>query len=444
MKLLLLNYSKNDAETIAKATGAEVFRGYISDGGKLSMGISGKKEPYYNFYTPIPPYECSMVFVNLDNFEASESEFEDKEKTWEKRDTVNFRQYWMRGDNLAVFFVGDTKVGEMYHFGAPLKLIGSSGVDRETVVSLREDRIHRPLFDELNKQLSVPPSHYIEAMGDDDFLYKLNTKAFFCIRNRNDDALSIALSKNNGDYSAEEIGLIVLPATKNLAYSTVNIFQHFDQSSPDWVDSDDFYPSSTLNTLKEEIEEIDKKASDEVSKRRTQIEEHKKKYLYLKDLVTSQGDILVDAVYKVLTDLLGLNVIKSDELNPSSPKEDLLVHYENKQILIEVKGTKRPYPSLKYPQQAVQHALRQGLKDVTSTGLILNHDFETIPTKRKLAYNDKDTASLITDIHFIDTRLLLEVAKQIIDGQLKAKTAADILFAKEGRAQLPKPGKEKE
>lgn len=60
-KLLLINFSETDAEIVSKATGTNVYRGYISNGGIVAEDYSGKREALYDYYFPIPPYECSMV-----------------------------------------------------------------------------------------------------------------------------------------------------------------------------------------------------------------------------------------------------------------------------------------------------------------------------------------------------------------------------------------------
>lgn len=435
-KLLLINFSKEEAAAVSKATGTDVYRGYLSDGGIVGIDYTGNEKPAFSYYFPVPPYECSMVFINLDNYEKSRAEFQDRELPWTAREGVTLLDYWKRGDNLVVYFVGNTKVQEMHTLAVPAKLIKSSGVDTESTVTLREERTHRQLFNELKKKIVMPNSHYIEAESSSD-LYALGTEAYSAIKNMNDDDLSVIFGKDRYDYD-EGIGLILLPTPKNLASTTAAIYKDFKggNENQEWIDSDYFYPAKKLDFLHGEIEEIIKQATEEITIRKAAVEEHRKEFSYLKDLVSAQGDVLVDAVYKVLTDVLKLKVKKSDEDNPGNHKEDLLITYKGQKILLEVKGTIRQYPSLTYTQKPLQHALRQGLKDV-GVGLILNHDINVHPDKRKLAYNDKDTRSLITNIHFIDTRLILKIAKNVLDGHLTIDEAIEALFSKQGRAVYP-------
>lgn len=436
-KILLINYSEKEAEAVRKSTAADVFRGYISDGGTVSEDYSGKRKAVYDYYFPVPPYECSMVFVNLDNYADAKAEFKDKQLSWTERETKNFHTYWKRNDSLVVYFVGDTKVGEMFNFAVPVTLVSSSGVDTVANVTLDKKRIHRGLFEELNKQTVMPNSHYIDTPGDDS-LMGIGTSAYFAIKNKNNDVLSVIFTKDRYDFDLEGVGLIVLPKPKNLAEATKTIYSHFDgnDSGQNWSEGDDFYPSQKLETLQGEINEIIEQAKAAVETRQAKITEHRKDYAYLKDLVTSQDDVLVEAVYKVLAEVLGLKVVKSDDNNPSNPKEDLLVTYQGQDILLEIKGTVRQNPALKFTQQSVQHALRQGLKD-TGVGLVLNHDFNTQPDKRKLAYNDTETRPLIADIHFIDTRVLLSIARDVLDGKLTIEDATASLFGQVGRVVYP-------
>lgn len=436
-KLLLINYTDKDADAVRKATNTEVFRGYISNGGTVAVDYQGNEDPSYDYFFPVPPYECSMVFVNMDNYADAKAEFKEKQQSWTGRETKNLHSYWKRNDTLVVFFVGDTKVGVMHKFAVPVTLISSSGVDTEVNVTLDKKRVHRGLFDELSKQITMPTSHYIQA-AKDDMLIALSTDAYLAIRNKNGDVLSVIFTKDRYDYDLDGVGLILLPKPKNLPQTTGTLYKHFDpnESNEEWENSDDFYPSSELNTLRKEIDDIITQAKTAVETRQTKIDEHRKKYAYLKDLVTAKDDILVDAVYNVLTEVLGLGVKKSDEVNAGNPKEDLLVTYQGKEILLEIKGTNRQNPSQKFTQQPVLHALRQGLKDA-SIGLVLNYDFNTRPDKRTLAYNDKETRPLIADIHFIDTRVLLEIAKNVIDGELTIEDATTVLFGEVGRATYP-------
>lgn len=432
-KILLVNYSEKDAENIRKSTVAEVFRGYISDGGIFSHPYTGKAKEKFDYYFPIPPYECSAVFVNLDNYADNEDEFNDKQLDWTERDTKNLHDYWKRENTLLVYFVGETKVSEMYNFAVPVTLVNSSGVDTEANVTLDKRRTHRGLFDELNKLVIMPNKRYLNVPRD-DALMGLGTSAYFAIKNRNSDILSVVFTKERHDSNLEGVGIIVLPQPKKLAEATKIIYKHFDDgdSVQSWADGDDFYPSDKIDSLKQEIENIIERAKTAVETRRAKLDEHRKDYSYLKDLVTSQDEVLVEAVFKVLSEVLGLKVVKSDEVEPGNPKEDLLATYQGKDILLEVKGTNRQNPALKYTQQPMQHALRRGLKDA-GVGLILNHDFNTQPEKRKLAYNDKETRPLIAEMYFIDTTVLLRIAKNVLDGNLTIEDATAKLFGKVGR-----------
>lgn len=442
-KVMLVNFDQKTADRVKQSTGLEVVLGYIGDHDTHEVDRDGNQEPSFGFKFPTPPYECAMVFVNLGNYAAAKRELGNKYSLWGKTESDNFLRYWKFKGTLLVFFVGDTNVGSMLTLGVPLVLTKSSGVDRQTNVLLGDDNPHQQLIEDIDVQLQMPNTKYILSKLSDTDYYRLGTEFYNLIGNANGDRLAAALTKANDDYHMQNPGLMVLPAVKQPSAVISKMIKHFAEhyklkiSDTEWLESDVFYPTNDIAKLTSEIDGIIKKAQQEVADRQQQINGIKASYAYLKDLLTEQGDALVDAVYKVLTELLGLPVTKSDELNSSNPKEDLLVEYNGQKILLEVKGTKRPNPPLNFPQQAAQHALRQGLKDVVSTGLVLNHDRETEPKERSLAYSDRESKELITDIHFIDVRTLHAVAIGVIEEKLEPGPAAAALFSQLGRAAYP-------
>jgi hypothetical protein len=151
--------------------------------------------------------------------------------------------------------------------------------------------------------------------------------------------------------------------------------------------------------------------------------------------VTEQSDKLVGAVYNVLTIVLGLTVVKSDEENKSEPIEDLIVELDKRKVSLEVKGTTKSNPPLEYTQQPFQHIVRRNYDGQVEAGLILNHDMKKDPQFRKSAYTDKDKEGLISNLYFIDTRTLLAISIAVIDGALTKEKAINILFGRRGRVE---------
>ncbi len=445
-KILLINFEKNSAANISLLTGAEVVRGYISDHNQVTIDSDGNREPFLNYSMDTPPYECSMVFINLGNYSEHEAEFSQSLKMWTKTETNNLFRYWSFNQTLLVLFVGDTEASTLSPLGVPIELVRSSGVDTQTTVVFGEDDNHFNLIEELNSHLKMPNTKYLRHVLDDSGYYRIGSKPYNLIRNKNGDLLALALTKSNSDYSMENPGVFILPAVKKPETTVAKLVKYFGDhyghvlSDDEWHNSDIFYPQSALNALKTRIDDVVKETESLVARLETDVSELKNTYNYLRQLLTEEGDILLEAVYKVLTDLLKLKVEKSDEKNKNNPKEDLLVHYLSNKILLEIKGTTRKNPSLKFPQQAMQHALRQGLKDIAATGLILNHDRETDPKNRTQPYSDIESKELISDIHFIDTRVLHTLALAVIETQIKPEEAAAVLFDKTGRASF-KPKK---
>ena len=446
-KILLINFDSKTATNVEKLTGIEVVRGYLSDHNSQTTDQHGNTKPFIQFSFPTPPYECSMVFINLDNYDASRQDFSDKIKMWSETETQNLYRFWSFKSTLLVFFVGNTQAKKMITLGVPLNLVNSSGVDQQTRIVLDEENKHFPLIEEIDTQLAMPNTKYLKADGGDTDYYRWGTKFYPLIQNANGDTLAVAMTKNSSDYDMEYPGTIILPIVKKPSKTISKLIKYFAQhyelelTDQDWLNSSVFYPRNEINKLESEIEEVRKDAGKKIDSNQEAISQIKSSFSYLKDLLTEEGDILEEAVYKTLTELFKLKVSRSDEINKSCPKEDLLVEYEKNTILIEVKGTKRQNPSLKFPQQAVQHALRQGLKDVVSTGLILNHDRETDPKNRTSPYSDEESKELITDIYFIDVRVLHTMAIDIIDEKLNHDDASNILFKTTGRVKYPKKTK---
>jgi hypothetical protein len=442
-KILLINFDSKTATNVEKLTGIEVVRGYLSDHNSHTTDRRGNTKPFIQFSFPTPPYECSMVFINLNNYDASRQDFSKKIKMWSETETNNMYRFWSFNSTLLVFFVGNTQANKMLPIGVPLDLVTSSGVDQQTRIVFDEENNHFPLIEEVDGQLAMPNSKYLKAAGSDTDYYRWGTKFYPLIQNANGDTIAAALTKSRSDYDMQNPGTIILPLVKKPSNTISRLIKYFAQhykielTDQDWLNSSVFYPKNEINKLESEIEEVRKDASKKIDANREEISKIKSSFSYLKDLLTDEGDVLEEAAYKTLTELFKLKVSKSDEINKSCPKEDLLVEFEKNKILIEVKGTKRQNPSLKFPQQAVQHALRQGLKGVVSTGLILNHDRETDPKNRTTPYSDEESKELITDIYFIDVRVLHAMAIDILDGKLKPEKASDLLFKNIGRVVYP-------
>ncbi len=448
-KILLLNYTQQEVDTVAKQTGLKVIRGYVGEGYDVHY-VDGHKTDY-DYYFPEPYYECTMVFLKLPATDDLAAEFKGKTKTFNTDDRSNFRNYW--GRRVFVVFTGETNFRNLAPFGVPLGLETSSGNDTTPITCFRNNNELLQLAQLLTQQVKMPTARYItELLQPKDqyteqstLYYQFGTDYHPYICNANGDVLAAALSHYGGDYSGGKPGVIVMGLPKKLTTTTVKMIEflgeHYEIYTPgeDWKDSDSLYPQDELKRLEGEINDINENARAEVSARIVSIKSHKEKWDYLPALVTEQSTPLVEAVFSVLTDIVGLRVTKSDVERPSDPVEDLLVEIGDRKILVEIKGTKAVNPPLDYPQQAMTHIRRRGYNGEVEAGLIVNHDMQKDPLLRKQPYSSIETQRVIADVYYIDTRYLLAIAKDIIDGKLTKDNAQSILFGKLGRVVYPAP-----
>jgi hypothetical protein len=449
-KILLVNYSKAEANNVEKATGLKVLRGYLSEIDTYTVEHDGTKKSNIKFYSPEAYYECAITLINLPRNKALKDEFDEKANTLTDEDINNMASYWQTPRQLMVLFAGDTNINNLWNIGIPLILKKSSGNDTKKVLGIDEENELYGLVSMLEGQIKMPTDKYILSgfkpksnQYDPDPYYDYGTRWNVYIANANQDFLVCSLSKSRDDYHGETPGAIIIPQPKVLSTTTTKVIEFFGEyygiytPGADWQDSNQFYPQAKLRELTKEIADIRAKAEAESQAKQSLIDEHKEAWGFLHQLVTEQGDKLVKAVYRVLDEVLRLKVTDSDDEKEGEPIEDLLIEFKDRKVLIEVKGTAKSNAPLEYTQQPFQHIVRRGYEGRVEAGLILNHDMKKDPQYRKSAYTDTDKEGLIADLYFIDTRTLLAVAIAVIDGELSQKDAVTLLFGSTGRITYP-------
>ena len=121
-----------------------------------------------------------------------------------------------------------------------------------------------------------------------------------------------------------------------------------------------------------------------------------------------------------------------DRTRKSDLREDLLIKYKNLIILAEVKGTRNSYPSITYVIQVFKHLLLKNkinYPDVIG-GLIVNYDLIRNPADRSKAYTKPEENEQLTDIIFVDTRVLFDLALAVLDHEMSPIKAKEILLQK--------------
>lgn len=445
-KILLINFSKADTKLIEQAIPFKVISGYLDIDGTI-ISPDGKERLNIQFYSPEAYYECSLIIINLDK-NGIQQELASKARSLDEDEWQDFKAYWKKTTNVMVVYFSDTPFGSLFPIGIPLGLKSTKNRDTVTKMTIDEEYPLHGLVKFLQGQIKLPASHLIESVFDDNNnLYRFGTDWHTLLRNHNNDNVVSTLSKETSDFRIKEPGVLLLPLPKSISKTTVKIVDFFTQyyelphNEIDWVDSDDFYPSLELGKLNKELIQIVTDYEKKTSDKKEQIVRYKDNYQYLKTLVTGDGDDLVDAVFKCLNDVIGLDVTKSDDEEKPEEIEDLLIKVNGMDIVTEVKGTNSVNPPLDYPSQPIRHISRRGYGKDAEGCLILNHDKNRPPAQRKPAYIDSDKQPLIKDIYFIDTRVLLDVVKAVIDKRLSKDAAIKILFGAKERAIYPKPKK---
>jgi hypothetical protein len=141
--------------------------------------------------------------------------------------------------------------------------------------------------------------------------------------------------------------IIVFP---QLANKKAIIVPLLEQLLPAW--KPDIFPYSTIfawkrqeeywlpnhSILMERKETIEKEYRSRMDDIQLQIEENTKKYSFLHDLITESGDALVDSV-ECFLQWMGFDDVKKMDLDsPALKEEDLQIEYDDKLIVVEVKG----------------------------------------------------------------------------------------------------------
>lgn len=456
-KILLVNFTEKEAETI-KTLNIIVDRGFFSDVKKLTKEESiitsyGKQEEAndkfkplddIDFYFPLPVYEYNAVFINLNHNKILTKEFEDKLIKFTYDDRKNFTQYWLLRGKPVVIFLGDYQLNNLDNIGIP-DISLQKVVNKDVSIScLDKDDLNEiaSLCKNYKSQVVMPTNYYIHIDEKSSF----NTqgsgyKQKYLLWNNNNEDLAIFIDYDKGYSSTGRPRILILPQFKNnilvvekflriLAKIRPKYLPELSQS--DWVSSDDYYPLEVVD-YNSKIEKLINIAQEKISFLKKQKEETKEKYKTLRGLIIESGDELKNSVLDVLKDIFNANVEDGDEKHGLS-NEDIIINFDDHIILAEVKGVKSENPSPLFVGQVWKHISQNKDKNISQGALILNHDLETNPEDRSLAYKGEYEKAL-DDIYFIDTRVMFNLAIAIINYGMSTEDAKKRFF-KLGRVEF--------
>lgn len=299
------------------------------------------------------------------------------------------------------------------------------------------------LLNEVKFDVIMPTHYYVKTDGEslftqDDSEYK--EKSLYW--NNNNEDLAIFINHGERYSSTDRPRILVLPQFRNNIMVIEKFLRQFAKMFPshlpelphsDWVDSDAYYPTE-IAAYDEIIDTLVADAQAKIKDLKEQKERTKEKYRTLRGLITQTGNELKASAIDVLRNVFKIPTKDGDEAKDSLLNEDVIVDIEGTKILAEVKGVKAENPSPLFIAQVWKHISQRKDKDIKTGALILNHDLETDPKDRSLAYKGEHEKGL-EDIIFIDTRVMLDLGLAVIDYGMSPEVASKILF-KTGRVSF--------
>lgn len=445
-KILLINYSAQDAKRVSNELCIEVQRGYIADSGTYTENHLGVSSPVINFYIPESFAEFQAVFINFNIDDKIKQEFKSKVNSDYAENGKHFlTDYWFRNRGYLVIFTGKD-LADLSVLGVPLQASMAQQTDRTARfgINLHKGNPFRLSLHEQLKNIQMPATHYLSIQDDDEIKKYLEGGHLDRVyRNSNSKTIGLYIDgkEDKNDYGWEDSPqVMVLPTFKSLSNITVALTRSFSTLSPkslplsdtEWLASDTYYPKSVA-TYQEEIDETLRLAEQKVEDlKKSKTDEIERLSPYL-GVLTQTGDELVESTQWLLSSVLGLEVIDADnEKEAGNRKEDLLItKSDGTKILAEVKGTRAEYPSPKYIGQATNHYIRKSKLGAVKCILILNHDYETEPRLRKQGYTGDDSELLdsVEYVSYLDTRVLHKICIAVTDGDMSSEEAVEIITA---------------
>jgi len=457
-RILLINFTKKEADKLSDLP-LTIERGYLSDIKELSKkeavmsSYSGyndeekRRVSNIDFYFPHPVYEYKALFLNLNNNSEIKKEFENNIKKYSEEEKKDFTKYWLLRGSPIVIFLGDYHYNDLFDIGIPdinLKKVAKEDITINTVDAERGGEMSS-LFNRLKSEVIIPTHYYIQ-LGEKSLFLRENSdfKAKYIYWNNNNEDLAIFIDYNKGYSPTDRPRIVVLPQFRNNIMVVEKFLRQIAKLYPkylpelphsDWINSDAYYPKEVSDydsKIQSLIDTFNKKI-DDLQKEK---EETKNKFKSLRGLLYQTGDELKESVINVFRNVFKITVIDADEENTQPLlNEDIIIEVDGQKILVEIKGVKSENPSPLFIAQVWKHISLSKDKDIKRGALILNHDLDTEPKDRHLAYKGEYEKGL-NDIIFIDTRVIFNLGLAVIDYDMPVDKAISILFQKNGRVSF--------
>lgn len=438
-RILLINFTQNEADKLKLPEKVEVHRGYLSDVLPYEKNYEDKTfgdtlKKMFKVHFPLAIHEHKAIFIKLHTVPDLEKEFADKLEPYNEKYVNDLIDYVLGNKGYLVILLGDYTSAVLFHLGIRgITLHKTIGRDK-TVNTVNEE--FNKVFEELEGEVIMPTKRYITVDSEEDDFYSKFSSGFLIkniYKNKAGDILG-CYHNNSMHYSNCSPAFFLLPLFRNSNLLITKLLKEFAILSPkflpefyepDWQNSDKYLPQK-VRSYEDKINKIVGKAKGLIADVETKQKSAREKYQFLADLLTQKHDALKESVIRTLREVLCLSVIDADKNKETTlAHEDIIVKVEDEQILAEIKGDNAPYPGTGHIAQLWKHLKNK--KEIEKGVLILNYDVSTEPEKRKLAYTGEEEHQL-DDIAFIDTRVLHDLAIAVIDHGMAADEAVKILF----------------
>lgn len=442
-RILLINFTKTEADKIKIPANVDLDRGYLSDLQKYEKtydeDFAKTLGKMYKAYFPLAIHEYKVIFIKLHTVTDLEKEFADKLESYHRKTIDDLCNYIINGGGYLVVMLGDYQSANLFHLGIRGVTLHRT-VGRDNTINTVGDPFDG-LFKDIASEVIMPTESYITVDSDEDdfyqkFKYDLQIRDIY--RNRAGNVLG-CYHHNGASYHDPNPAFFLLPLFRNNSVAITEMLRAFSAHNKDflpeffqadWQNSDTYLPIE-VQQHEDKIDGIIKKAKSLIKEQEEKRDSARLKYKYLTELLSQKHDTLKAAVITVLQDVFKLSVVDSDKDKKTTLEhEDIIIQVGDEQILAEVKGDNASYPGTGHIAQLWKHLKNK--KEIERGALILNYDVNTQPERRKLAYTGEEEHQ-IADIIFIDSRVLHDLAIAVIDHGMIPADAVSMLF-QNGRA----------
>lgn len=445
-RIILLNFSSQDADLVAKA-GYNVERGFAGVG----------HETWLPFRTPHPMYEYDILFYNSYVTEEMEKEFLKPSNGFAERGFKNTMSSFNTPPHVRVSFIGKYPgINFLLHGGVPFVKLAFA---EQNISVLREIKQHTWKIDDLHETLLNLKAD-VSSVGE--FFWAEDSDGIWNVP---------VLVTRDGHWvmgygtTYSERGVpkyVVLPKMKRTAHAVIEILRCLEDLVPtlfpdkrrtDWLESEEFLLPEEISinsAIAAKVDEAERFIEAKQAEKKVVAEQNSfvRSLLVAKEDPALPPDRRLSGVVRSALEFLEFEVEDIDQrIKSAIKKEDFWVSDGKFLAITEVTGTVNKNPKVKefndilgrmmtlYRRQS-ELVLPAG-KDIGGL-LVLNYDLENHPSNRPRPYTG--TEAHITDtaveqnIGILSSVELHKIIMAVKKGELD-KAAARELLKKPGRIE---------